>query len=182
MLTDSRILQAIRERQIIIDPFHPQHLGSNSYDLHIGPNLVVYDDPVLDAKKVNSTLHLTIPEEGFKLQPGELYLGATVEHTHQDVRLIPSIEGKSSVARLGICVHLTAGFGDIGFSGHWTLEITCVKPVIIYANMPICQIFWVEAVGHCNRPYFAKHDAKYNGQNLNPVPVPSAMWRNFQKS
>lgn len=84
----------------------------------------------------------------------------------------------SSIARLGISVHLTAGFGDVGFHGHWTLEITAQKPVRIYADMPICQIYYTLTLGDCTVPYSLKTDAKYHGQP--GIPVSSKMFKNFK--
>lgn len=177
-----RILQAVRIREIIIDPYDRKNLGSNSYDLHLGNTLLIYDTNLLDAKKSNPTKLLHIDEkDGILLSPGELYLGVTQEIVYQDDKYVPAVEGKSSIGRLGIFVHITAGFGDVGFHGRWTLEIVVVKPIIIYAGMPICQIFWVAADGKCEKPYWAKESAKYVDKD-NPLPVPSAMWRNFQKS
>lgn len=176
MLVDGAIMDAIKDGNITIRPYDPTKLGSNSYDLSLGDKLLVYTERRLDAKKDNPSKLLTIPREGFTLLPGELYLGYTQEYTAA-VDLVPQLEGKSSVARLGISVHLTAGFGDVGFRGHWTLEITCVKPVTIYAGMPIAQIFWFETSGICHVPYGVKEGNKYGNQPA--IPIGSAMWRNF---
>ena len=84
---------------------------------------------------------MIIPEEGLLLESSKLYLGRTVEYTETH-NLIPMLEGRSSVGRLGLFVHVTAGFGDVGFKGYWTLEIFCVQPIKIYPNIEICQIFY----------------------------------------
>lgn len=176
ILTDQDILQRMRAGHIQITPFNPDRLGSNSYDLSLGEKLIVYTDTILDVAKSNQYEIFSIPREGIILQPGELYLGSTVEYT-RSYGLVPQLEGKSSLARLGMSVHLTAGFGDIGFEGHWTLEVTVVKPVRIYAHMPVAQIYYMLPLSNVNRSYANKIDAKYSKQGADPVP--SLMWKNF---
>lgn len=177
MLTDGDILKHRKQGYIEITPWNDDRLGSNSYDLTLSKHLKVYRDDTLDCKRDNPVISFTIPDHGYHLKAGELYLGSTVEYTKTHESLVPQLEGKSSIARLGICIHLTAGFGDCGFQGHWTLEITCVKPVIIYAGMPIAQIYYFMTLGQCLKPYYKKRDAKYNDQG--PIPVSSAMHKNF---
>lgn len=177
ILSDTAIRAAMAIRQIVIDPFDPARLGSNSYDLTLGSTLLVYEDPVLDARADNPTRAVHIPPGGLVLSAGVLYLGVTVERTESH-DLVPTLEGKSSVARLGIQVHLTAGFGDSGFCGHWTLEILCAVPVRVYAGMPIAQLAWSRVDGKVAVPYHAKASAKYANQAA--VPVASMMHRNFK--
>ena len=141
--------QAIRERlgtDILIDPFDESQLNPNSYNLQLHDELMVYEEVVLDMAKANRVRRIPIPEEGSVLSPNQLYLGRTAERTTTH-RLVPQIEGRSSVGRLGLFVDVTAGFGDVGFSGYWTLEIFAVQPVRIYAGVPICQIFYHELTG-----------------------------------
>ena len=126
---------------IIIDPFNEKQVNPNSYNLKLHNELVVYDSDVLDMKKDNTGTKMIIPEEGLLLESNKLYLGRTVEYTETH-NLIPMLEGRSSVGRLGLFVHVTAGFGDVGFKGYWTLEIFCVQPIKIYPNIEICQIFY----------------------------------------
>ena len=126
---------------IIIDPFNSKQLNPNSYNLKLHDELLVYDSQVLDMKKKNSATKLTIPEEGLLLDSRKLYLGRTLEYTETH-NLVPMLEGRSSVGRLGLFVHITAGFGDVGFKGYWTLEIFCVQPIKVYPNTEICQIFY----------------------------------------
>lgn len=126
---------------IIIEPFNPAQVGPNSYNLRLHNELVVYEDKVLDMKKKHETKTFIIPESGLILQPGILYLGRTVEYTATH-NLVPMIEGRSSIGRLGLFIHITAGFGDVGFKGFWTLEIFCVQPIKIYPHTEICQIFY----------------------------------------
>jgi dCTP deaminase len=131
ILTDQEILKNIDSKEIIIEPFDKKCLGSNSYDVHLGKYLGTYNDEILDSKKNNEITYFKIPKEGFILQPNELYLGITQEYT-ETLKHVPFLEGKSSTGRLGISIHATAGKGDIGFKGFWTLEISCIKPVKIY--------------------------------------------------
>ena len=126
---------------IIIDPFNEKQVNPNSYNLKLHNELVVYDAAVLDMKKDNTETKMIIPEEGLLLESHKLYLGRTVEYTETH-NLIPMLEGRSSVGRLGLFVHVTAGFGDVGFKGYWTLEIFCVQPIKIYPSIEICQIFY----------------------------------------
>jgi len=123
ILTDSEILHCIKKGEIVIEPFDRAALGSNSYDVHLGKTLAVYEDAVLDAKEHNKVRYIEIPEEGYVLQPSVFYLGVTEEYT-ETWKHVPFLEGKSSVGRLGIDIHATAGKGDVGFCNHWTLEIS----------------------------------------------------------
>lgn len=175
ILTDKKILEEIEKGTILIEPFKPECLGTNSYDVHLGKYLAVYKDRVLDARKHNKIEELIIPTEGYVLQPGTLYLGVTEEYTetHQH---IPFLEGKSSIGRLGIDIHATAGKGDIGYCNTWTLEISCSQPVRIYAGMPIGQLIYFVADGEVNNYYFKKNNAKYTQRTLKPIE--SMMWKN----
>ncbi len=176
ILTDQQILASIQDGSIVIEPFKRESLGSNSYDVHLGSTLAVYRDAILDARRHNEIEMLEIPEEGLILYPNEFYLGVTEEYTesHQHV---PFLEGKSSVGRLGIDIHATAGKGDIGFCNTWTLEISVKKPVRVYRHMPIGQIIYFEVAGDVQVPYSEKLNAKYNKRST--VPVESMMFKNF---
>jgi dCTP deaminase len=131
---------------IVIDPFDETHLNPNSYNLRLHNELMVYEEVVLDMCKPNRVRRITIPPEGLVLGPSQLYLGRTVERTETH-NFVPMIEGRSSVGRLGLFVHVTAGFGDVGFCGYWTLEMFAVQPVRIYPGVQICQIFYHEISG-----------------------------------
>lgn len=126
---------------ILIDPFNEKQLGPNSYNLRLHNELITYDQEMLDMKKAHTTKSIIIPEDGLVLQPGKLYLGRTIEYT-ETTSYVPMLEGRSSIGRLGLFIHITAGFGDVGFRGFWTLEIFCVQPVKIYPGVEICQIFY----------------------------------------
>ena len=131
---------------IEIDPFDPDHLNPNSYNMTLHPEILTYEEVVLDMRKSNRTRRMRIPESGLVLEPNKLYLGRTVERTETH-NLVPMIEGRSSIGRLGLFVHVTAGFGDVGFKGFWTLEMFAVQPVRIYPNVQICQIFYHQITG-----------------------------------
>ena len=126
---------------INIEPFNENQLNPNSYNLRLHQDLLVYENNELDMKKPNPTVPLTIPDEGLLLETGKLYLGRTIEHTETS-KYVPMLEGRSSIGRLGLFIHVTAGFGDVGFNGFWTLEIFCIQPIRIYAGVDICQIFY----------------------------------------
>ncbi|MCE5302891.1 MAG: dCTP deaminase [Planctomycetaceae bacterium] len=131
---------------ITIDPFDESRLNPNSYNLTLHDELLVYEEIVLDMRRANRFRRLTIPPEGLVLQPNQLYLGRTVERTETH-HLAPMIEGRSSIGRLGLFVHVTAGFGDVGFCGYWTLEMFAIQPIRIYAGVAICQIFYHDILG-----------------------------------
>ncbi|MES3038234.1 MAG: dCTP deaminase [Bdellovibrionota bacterium] len=175
ILTDQQILESIDKGTIKIAPFDRASLGTNSYDVHLGKTLGVYVDSVLDARKHNRIETFEIPEEGYLLTPDNFYLGVTHEYT-ETLEHVPFLEGKSSVGRLGIDIHATAGKGDVGFCNHWTLEISVKKPVRVYANMPIGQLIYFTVSGQVINPYNTKASAKYN--EVRPTPMESMMWKN----
>ncbi|MEO7174373.1 MAG: dCTP deaminase [Saprospiraceae bacterium] len=175
ILSDLKILEAIESGNIVIEPFDRECLGTNSYDVHLSGFLAMYESDELDAKKHNTIRHFEIPEEGFVLMPGNLYLGSTAEYTETH-HTVPFLEGKSSVGRLGIDIHATAGKGDVGFCNHWTLEISCAMPVRVYAGMPVGQLIYFMVEGDIENFYNRKPGAKYNQRNIRPVE--SMMWKN----
>lgn len=128
-------------KQIVIDPFDEKKLNPNSYNLCLANELLEYDTKILDMQKRNNVKKILIPENGLVLKANKLYLGRTIEYTRTE-NLVPMLEGRSSIGRLGIFIHVTAGFGDVGFSGFWTLEIFCIQPVRIYPNVEVCQIYF----------------------------------------
>lgn len=159
-------------KEIFIEPFNPTQLGPNSYNLRLYEELMLYNEPTLDMKKNHAVSTIKIPQEGLLLKPGKLYLGRTVEYTQTDT-LVPMIEGRSSIGRLGLFIHVTAGFGDVGFRGYWTLEIFCVQPVRIYSNVEICQVFYHTIEGD----YTLYMSNKY--QNNRGI-QPSMLYKDFQ--
>lgn len=171
MLTGHDIQRHITKGGISIEPFNKDQLNPNSYDLRLSKHVAVYRESELDAAKENNLERFEIPEkEGLLLAPGELYLMSTAEHTYTS-DFVPGIEGRSSVARLGISIHATAGFGDVGFNGTWTLEVSVIKPVRVYRNMRICQIFFEEISSAVD--WEGRYAGKYNDQSL---PRPSGIF------
>jgi dCTP deaminase len=166
ILSDTAIIEAIQTGDIVIEPFKPEHINPNSYDVCLSDTIRVYTASILDAKEHNETATMTIPEQGIILIPGVLYLCSTVERVNSRLYR-PSINGKSSIGRLGISIHVTAGYGDVGFSGNsWTLEMTVIKPIRVYAGMKIGQIEFSEVRGEVAVPYDKKPGSKYNGDNV----------------
>lgn len=187
ILTGSKIIDEVREGRIVIDPFDAENVGPNSVDLRLADTLLVYGTPGQDKGKVrldaaaeNPTHAIKIRESGVWLEPGVLYLGATVERCGSD-EYVPCIEGRSSMARLGISAIANAGFGDIGWGmggpdeGHWTLEITAVHPVRVYAGMRIVQAYFMLPYGMIAKRYRGKYRANSAG------PVASQSFKDFSK-
>ena len=141
ILSGKEIARHIGE-EIVITPFNPKRLNPNSYNLTLADELMVYDNYELDMKKKNTGHLLKIPQEGYVLEPNKLYLGRTHEYT-KTTCFVPMLEGRSSAGRLGLFIHVTAGFGDVGFSDYWTLEMFCVQPIRIYSGVEICQIYFL---------------------------------------
>ncbi len=175
ILSDKGILEEIDKGNILIEPFDVKNLGTNSYDVHLGRFMGVYKARVLDAKHHNEIQVFPIPKDGIELQPGTLYLGVTEEYTETHAH-VPFLEGKSSVGRLGIDIHATAGKGDVGFCNTWTLEISCIQAVRIYAGMPIGQLIYFSVDGDIENFYNKKRNAKYTQRTVKPVE--SMMWKN----
>jgi dCTP deaminase len=151
-------------KEIVIDPFEESQLNPNSYNLRLHNELLVYTEAVLDMRKPNAYETIKIPAEGYVLPPGRLHLGRTLERT-ETRGFVPMLEGRSSVGRLGLFVHITAGFGDVGFSGYWTLEMFAVQPIRIYPGVEICQIFYHTLQGD----YRSYQSSKYqNNQGIQP--------------
>ena len=173
ILSGKEIHQQVENGTISIDPFNSSQLNPNSYNLRLHSDLLAYDSDVLDMKEKNPTSSLTIPDEGLLLEPQKLYLGRTIERTATD-KYVPMLEGRSSVGRLGLFIHITAGFGDIGFDGFWTLEIFCVQPIKIYANLEICQIFYHTIDGD----YDLYRSKKYQS---NKGVQPSMLYKDFEE-
>lgn len=169
-LTGSEIINQCECGNIHISPWNENHVNPNSYDVTLSKNLLVYDCDWLDAKQDNRTRKLEIDDRGLLLQPGILYLGSTVEYTRCGP-FLPLLDGKSSIGRLGLILHHTAGIGDTGFEGHWTLEMTVVHPLRIYAGMRIGQLRFAEVKGQIT-PYHGK----YQNQS---EPTASRSWRDF---
>ena len=194
ILSGLKIAEEYDAWHIGISPFNREQLNPNSYNLRLADDILIYDKYadcknifqkaavfldsllrpskyILDMKKENPYRIEKIPESGFVMRPGKLYLARTMERTRTDC-YVPMLEGRSSVGRLGIFIHATAGFGDVGFDGYWTLELSCVQPVRIYPGVEICQIYYHTIDGD----YVPYKSGKYQG---NHGVQPSMLWRDF---
>ncbi|MBB6458927.1 dCTP deaminase [Flammeovirga kamogawensis] len=175
VLSDSKILEEIEKGSILIEPFDPNALGTNSYDVHLGRHIALYKNEVLDAKQHNEIDTFEIPDDGVVLHPGKIYLGVTKEYT-ETLEHVAFLEGLSSVGRLGISINANSRAGDVGFCNTWTLEITVAQPVKIYKGMPIGQLFYLSVEGDISNYYHVKKDAKYINRSMKPVE--SMMYKN----
>ena len=173
MILSGKEIQRHIGKEIIIEPFDQSRVNPNSYNLTLHNELLVYENHELDMKKLNPTKRIIVPEEGLVLEPNRLYLGRTNEFTKTE-GFVPMLEGRSSTGRLGLFIHVTAGFGDVGFAGYWTLEIFCIQPIRIYPNAEICQIYYHSIEGDYE-PY---KSGKY--QNNTDI-QPSLMYKDFEK-
>ena len=172
MILSGLEIKAKMGKGIIITPFDENLLNPNSYNLRLHNELMVYEDEILDMKKPNKAKLIQIPDEGLLIEPGRLYLGRTFEYTETN-DCVPMLEGRSSVGRLGLFIHVTAGFGDVGFKGYWTLEIHAVQPIRIYPFVEICQIYYHSIQGDY-KPYAS---GKYqNNQGIQP----SLLYQDFR--
>ncbi|MCA9193752.1 MAG: dCTP deaminase [Planctomycetales bacterium] len=174
MILSGKEIQKRLGSDIRIDPFDASRLNPNSYNLTLHNELLVYEEVVLDLKEPNRYRRIEIPSTGLVLSPNQIYLGRTVEHTETH-NLVPMVEGRSSLGRLGLFVHVTSGFGDVGFRGFWTLEMFAVQPIRIYAGTQICQIFFHTVLGDIHEYDSAKYQNNHDIQ-------PSLMYREFGKT
>lgn len=156
ILTGIEIDEQVKNKGIIIEPYTLNQLNPNSYNLRLSNKLRIYTNDVIDAHAENEYEEIEIPESGLILYPNQLYIGSTVERVATD-KFIPAINGRSSGGRLGISIHVCAGFGDIGFDGTWTLEITVVKPVKIYPNDEIAQVSFTTPAGDTTYLYRGRY-------------------------
>jgi deoxycytidine triphosphate deaminase len=141
ILTSAAMHEEWRRGRIVIDPFDESQLNPNSYNFRLGDHLRVYTAPPLDPKRENLFEDFTIDADGFLLEPQKLYLANTLE-VMGSTRYAPTFAARSSVARLGLFINLSASLGDIGFIGQWTLQLFSIHPLRIYPGMKIGQIMW----------------------------------------
>jgi dCTP deaminase len=172
ILTNKAILDALKNKDIVIEPFNESQLNPNSYDITLAPKLSVYTNPILDCKIKNDFIEFEIPESGYILQPGKVYIAHSNEYTESH-NVVPVLFGKSSLGRLGLTIHVTAGLGDVGFCGQWVLELVATQPLKIYPNMKIAQIVFNEVSGDTE----VKYSGKYVNQRGNRT---SEYYKNFK--
>lgn len=173
ILSGSEIKRQMNKK-IFIEPFDESRINPNSYNLSLADELLVYENDTLDMKLENPVKRIVIPREGIILEPNRLYLGRTAEFTRTE-DYVPMLEGRSSTGRLGLFIHVTAGFGDVGFAGYWTLEIFCIQPIRIYAGAQVCQIYYHTVEGDRSVTY---NGGKY--QNNSGI-QPSMMFKDFEQ-
>lgn len=172
MILSGKEIVSRLNKDIFIEPFSIDKVNPNSYNLSLHNEMLVYQNNVLDMKKPNDAERIIIPESGFQLETNKLYLGRTKEFTRTE-NLVPMLEGRSSIGRLGLFVHITAGFGDVGFAGYWTLEMFCVQPIIIYPDVEICQIYYHSIEGDFDTYRKGKYQ---NNQGIQP----SLLYKDFE--
>lgn len=203
ILSDKSVLAAIAAGDIVVDPFDRGRLGPNSYDVTLGRNMLVmkrnrkFDEAHectwrcsnysnvcgFDAAQEPETKLIAV-NDGRWLFPGRLYLGVINEYTACSPKYVPMIDGTSSAGRLGLSIHVTAGRGDAGYSGHFTLEMHVVEPLKIYRDMPVGQIWWMRVDGEVEHPYGERPGSNYQavGREEDPLPKPSAMWKKIKRN
>ena len=160
ILSGSEIKKQVAKGNIFISDYDDAQVNPNSYNLRLADELMIYTDEVLDMKKQNPTKKITIPADGYLLEPGQLYLGRTYERIQTD-EFASKLDGRSSIGRLGIFTHVTAGFIDIGWDGYLTFEIQVIKPVRIYPMVKVAQISFYVVKGDKSITY--KNAGKYYG-------------------
>lgn len=199
ILSGNEIRREVEAESILIDPFDKKAINPASIDLTLGGKVAVYkdwvlfpdvpptadwrghpllprEDYVLDVKKQPEVFKFEIPEVGLVLWPGVLYLMHTEERVSTD-HYVPVLDGKSSIGRLGIMIHLTAGYGDPGFDGQYTLEVTTVHPVRVYAGMRFCQMRFHTIRGAVTS--YQRVGSHYRGKRAEG-PVASKIWETLK--
>jgi dCTP deaminase len=159
ILTGSEIERAVSRGDIVISPFLPDKINPNSYNFRLDSKLKVYSEGVIDIKRQHPTQEIEISPEGYVLEPMRLYLACSIEKMGS-TKYVPTYAARSSVARLGMFINLSAPLGDIGFVGRWTIQLLAINRVRVYAGMDIGQMmFW------CVRGEIQLYDGKYQGAN-----------------
>jgi deoxycytidine triphosphate deaminase len=146
ILTGQQIASEVALQRITIDPFLTTNVNPNSYNFRVGNSLRVYQDRVIDPRTRPATELMTMPESGFVLEAQHLYLASTMEIMGSD-HYAPTFAARSSVARLGLFINLSASLGDIGYLGQWTLQLFSAMNLLIYPGMEIGQIMWWKPLG-----------------------------------
>lgn len=170
--TGREIASSVKRGLIEIEPFSYDRLNPNSYNLRLDKTLLKPYGP-LDMAKPTESEQIEIPETGYMLEPGQLYLGCTIERTYTS-HYVPMLEGRSSIGRLGLFIHVTAGLGDVGFNGRWTLELSCIMPIRIYAGVEICQIYYHTTYGEMSYYETGKYQGALEAQS-------SRMYKEFKE-
>jgi len=157
ILTGEEITRQVAAGDIVIAPFNRDSVNPNSYNFRLHPHLKVYEEGVIDIKKEKPTRDLHIGPEGIELEPMRLYLASTIE-VMGSTKFVPTYAARSSIARLGMFINLSASLGDIGFIGRWTLQLLAVHRIRLYAGMNIGQMMFWQVQGDVRL-----YDGKYQG-------------------
>lgn len=172
ILTGKKIIEEVKNKKIIIDPFSLEQINPNSYNFRLGNTIKTYKKKILDVKKINEVETITIPKDGLLLMPQILYLGHTYEVMGSET-YVPIIRGRSSTGRVGLFIHITADLIDIGSINQWTLQMHAVQPIRVYPNMLIGQVTFWKVEGDINL-----YKGKYQGSR---GPMESQIHKDFIK-
>jgi dCTP deaminase len=185
ILSDRTIKEEIAAKRVIIDPFDERAIQPSSVDLRIDRFFRVFRNHTMGHIDVRQNLEELTElvevrhDDVFMLHPGEFVLGSTLERVQLPNDLVARLEGKSSLGRLGLLIHSTAGFVDAGWDGQLTLELSNVAtlPITLYPGMRIGQISFIRMTSEADHPYGSNDlSSKYQGQR---GPMPSRYWENF---
>src|SRR5690348_3706755 len=188
VLSDATIARALSEGRIEIDPYDESLLQPSSVDVRVDRLFRVFHNnryPYIDVKAAQEDLTELVEladSQPFVLHPGEFVLGSTLERVRLPEDLVARLDGKSSLGRLGLLIHSTAGFIDPGWDGHVTLELSIVAnlPITIYPGMKIGQVSFIQMTEPATTPYGSEAiGSKYKGQR---GPTASRYWQNFEGS
>ncbi len=188
ILSDGDIRESIQKGEITIDPYNEKYLQPASIDLHLDRHFLVFDTThhyVIDPKKPMDDIMKEVvisDDEPFVLHPGEFALGMIFEKTGVSSHMVGRLEGKSSVGRMGLLIHVTAGFLDPGNDLKMTLELhnTANMPILLYYKMPIAQMAFERLSKPSERPYTKDHAGKLNSKYVGDMkPRASQMYKNF---
>ncbi|MCX5103670.1 dCTP deaminase [Streptomyces sp. NBC_00439] len=146
ILTGPQITQERQEGRLCLEPFDPARVQPNSYDVALGPTLLVYTSSPLDVRADNPTEELAIPPQGLELRPDRIYLGATAEVVGSD-HYVPMLHARSGAARLGLFCHVTADLIDVGSRGQLTFQLHAVEPLIVHAGDVLGQVTFMRVQG-----------------------------------
>lgn len=184
ILSDRDIIRLIRKGTLIIEPFNREFVQPSSLDVTLDSKVRVFDNhdvAFVDVKKISDPSRLVELGNGgsFIIHPGDFILASTVERITMPTDVAAKIEGRSSLGRLGLVIHATAGYVDPGFSGHLTLEISNISrlPIKLYSDMRIGQIAFIKMSSPVLKPYGSPElRSKYQGQR---DPTSSRVWKDF---
>jgi dCTP deaminase len=172
ILTGPEIIKQVEADRIRISPFNVKQINPNSYNFRLGDTIKYYVNDVLDPKIKQDVKIIKVDADGYVLNPGRIYLGHTFEVMGSDY-YVPIIKGRSSSARLGLFIHVTADLIDIGSHNQWTLQLYAVQPIKVYPEMLIGQVTFWKVIGEIE-----KYKGKYQGSR---GPCESQIYKDFSE-